>query len=492
MNIIPKPHKIKTLSPARFAYSPEDAEKIYDPTVPAEGYKLVSSGEGLKIFASDDAGFFYGKISAEWLGADGDMPDVIVSDAPRFAYRGFMIDCARHFFSVEELLKRIDTASKFKLNVFHWHLTDDQGWRAEIERYPRLTEIGSYRTSTRGDGKPVKGFYTKADMRRVVEYAAERFINVLPEVDLPGHMSAAVASYPQLGCTGAEIAVKDSFGIHEDVLCAGNDFVYEFICNVIDELAEIFPFGYFHIGGDEALRLKWLDCEKCREKMRLNALADEDELQGYMMNHALAHLKKLGKRGIVWNDGMASNVDPEAVMQYWKDDGASLKKAVARMRGGTDTVMSPFFAYYLDYPYGMTPLKKCFMRNPVPKGADEKKVLGVECALWTEYVDNADKLDYQLFPRLAAVAERAWSAWHTDYRAFKRRLRAAYNIFDKCGVKYATMNKADPNPIAALVSLIRFALNVMDPSMKESLLRQKLNAKRLKEKYSPVNERDRI
>lgn len=486
MNIIPKPLSFKVVSPARFKHAASDAVRVDDPTVPKEGYRLVSSREGLKIYASTDAGFYYGKITAEWLSAEGDMPDVIVTDAPRFGYRGFMIDCARHFFTVEELLKRIEVASKFKLNVFHWHLTDDQGWRAEIKRYPRLTEIGSYRPSTRGDSKPVKGFYTREDMRLVVEYAAERHINVLPEVDLPGHMSAAVASYPQLGCTGAEITVKDSFGIHEDVLCAGSDFTYEFIDNVLGELAEIFPFEYFHIGGDEALRLRWLDCEKCQEKMELNGLSDEDELQGFVMNAALKRLKELGKTGIVWNDGMSLNVSSDAAMQYWKDDASSLKKAVERINSGTKTVISPFFAYYLEYPYGMTSLKKCFSRDPVPKGADEENILGVECALWTEYVETADKLDYRLFPRLAAVAERGWSEWHTDYRSFKTRLGAAYNIFDKYGVKYATIRKADPAPIGKIAELIGFVANIMDPTMKESLQRQKLNRKRLKEKYKTV------
>ena len=484
MKIIPEPQSIISDSPETFSYTPDDAVAMFDASIPQEGYKLVSSRDGLRIHCSTEAGFFYGKVTAEWLSPDGYMPSVTVSDYPRFGYRGFMIDCARHFFTVEELLKRIEVASRFKLNVFHWHLTDDQGWRAEIRRYPRLTEIGSYRTGTKGDGKPVKGFYTQEDMRRVVEFAAERHISVLPEIDLPGHMSAAIAAYPQLGCSGKEIAVKETFGIHEEVLCAGSELTYEFIFNVLDELVEIFPFEYFHIGGDEALRLNWLDCDKCRRKIEEEGLKNEDELQAYMMNVVAEHLARRGKTAVAWNDGMnADNISPGIVMQYWKDDKKSLKRAAAHMNVGTKAVMSPFFAYYLEYPYGMTSLKKCFSRDPVPKGAGEKSIKGVECAIWTEYIADTERMDEMLYPRLAAVAERGWSRWHADYRSFKTRLGAAYNIFDKYGVGYATMVEVDPGPVRKIASLLKFGKNFLHPSMKESLKRQKLNRKRLKEKY---------
>lgn len=482
--LIPLPEQMKILSPARYLYTAEDARRIADDTLPEEGYRLLADGDGLKIYCSSDKGFFYGKITAEWLSMDGEMPHVEIVDRPVFRHRGFMIDTARHFFPVEVLLKRIDVASKLKLNVFHWHLTDDQGWRAETEGYPRLTEIGSYRTGTRGDGKPVKGFYTKEDMKKVVEFAAERYISVMPEVDIPGHMSAAIASYPALGCDGKEIAVKDSFGIHENVLCAGKESSYRFIDCVIDELTEIFPYKYFHIGGDEALRLKWLDCEDCQNKMAEEGLADEDELQAYMMNYAAKKLAEKGRVAVVWNDGMrGDNISDEIVMQYWKDDAASRKAAVRRINEGHKAIISPFFSYYFDYPYAMTPLKRCFGCNPVLKGINASSVVGVEGELWTEYVDDEEKMDLRLYPRLAVIAERGWAKYHTDYRSFRERLPAAYNMFDNSGVKYAKIKEADPNPFKRLVDMIKFGSAVLDATMMQSMERQKLNKKRLKEKY---------
>ena len=483
--LIPAPEKFDILSAEVFPYTAADAERIDDASLPAEGYRLRADGDGLKIYCSSDAGFFYGKITAEWLSADNRMPHAEILDRPVFGHRGFMIDCARHFFPVETLLRRIEAASKLKLNVFHWHLSDDQGWRAEIEGYPRLTSIGSYRTGTRGDGRPVKGFYTKEDMKKVVSFAAERHISVMPEIDIPGHMSAAIAAYPSLSCDGGEIAVKDSFGIHENVLCAGKETSYRFIDRIVDEMSEIFPFGYFHIGGDEALRLKWLDCEDCQRKMAEEGLADEDELQAYLMNYAAARLAEKGKTAVVWNDGMrGANISKDIVMQYWKDDSVSRKRAVAAINDGTKAIISPFFSYYLDYPYGMTPLKKTYACDPVLKGISAKAVTGVECELWTEYIADENALDAKLFPRIAAVAERGWSKYVRDYGDFKSRLTAAYNIFDNVGVKYATIKEADPGPVKRLTGLLKFGFGVLDATMMQSLKRQKLNKKRLKEKYS--------
>lgn len=483
--LIPAPEKFELLSTEQYGYTAADAERIFDENLPYEGYRLRADGDGLKIYCSSDVGYFYGKVTAEWLSADGKMPHAEILDRPVFGYRGFMIDTARHFFPVETLLNRIEVAARLKLNVFHWHLSDDQGWRAQIEAYPKLTEIGSFRTDTRGDGKPVKGFYTKEDMRKVVEFAAERHVSVLPEIDFPGHMSAAIAAYPSLSCDGKEIAVKNSFGIHENVLCAGKETSYRFIDTVIDELSEIFPFKYFHIGGDEALRLKWLECEDCQRKIAEEDLADEEELQAYMMNRAAEKLAEKGKTAIVWNDGMkGENISESIVMQYWKESPDYLNRAVSAAKAGAKILVSPFSAYYFDYPYGMTPLKKTFKFNPVPKGVPERSVLGVECELWTEYVTDEATLDKRLYPRIAATAERGWSKFHTDYDDFKLRLTAAYNMFDNLGVKYATINEADPNPVAGLKELFKFGINALDGTLIESFKRLKLNKKRLKEKYS--------
>ena len=459
MNIIPKPLSFKVVSPARFKHAASDAVRVDDPTVPKEGYRLVSSREGLKIYASTDAGFYYGKITAEWLSAEGDMPDVIVTDAPRFGYRGFMIDCARHFFTVEELLKRIEVASKFKLNVFHWHLTDDQGWRAEIKRYPRLTEIGSYRTSTRGDSKPVKGFYTREDMRLVVEYAAERHINVLPEVDLPGHMSAAVASYPQLGCTGAEITVKDSFGIHEDVLCAGSDFTYEFIDNVLGELAEIFPFEYFYIGGDEAPKKEWKKCPYWQKTIQDEGLKDEEDLQGYFNNKIAVYLQRKGKRMIGWNEILkASKLENSVIAEYWTPQKDAAVEEY--LEAGKNVIIAKHQAFYFDMPYAQNRLKTTYGFTPEKYGINAGKdgILGMEGTLWTEWISTEERIWFQVFPRMQALSEVAWTDEKLrNYKDFAARLKRMLPLFDKAGLGFCPVSMWNPkNPFIRARTLRAF------------------------------------
>ena len=480
--VIPKPLSAKILSPSTYCYKESDAVRHYDELIPPEGYRLTVDGNGLNVYCSDDAGYFYALVTVRQLLATGDLGHVEIKDAPRYAYRGFMLDCARHFFSIEEIKRRLDVMALFKLNVFHWHLTDDQGWRIQSERYPLLTDIGSYRSSTRGDGKPVKGFYTKAEMREIVDYAAERFINVLPEFDIPGHASAAIAAYPALSCDGAEIAVKDSFGIHQEVFCAGKESTYDFLKDVIREICEIFPFGYVHLGGDEALRLKWMDCEDCNRVMRDNSLKDYDELQAYLMDKVADACRECGKTVINWNDGMrGANTASDIVMQYWSEGGDSKQKLKSELAAGRKVIMSPFFSYYLDYPYGMTPLRKTFAFDPEKYDEGCKGgVIGVEAPLWTEYVDSAARIDYQAYPRLFAVAERAWSPWHDDYKDFLTRLKYIYNLIDKPGVKCAKIGEVDPWPLRALAEVVRFGMNASDKTLREAGARVRLNKKRLK------------
>ena len=482
VGVIPRPSSVKILSPSTYCYKESDAVRHYDELIPREGYRLTVDGNGLNIYCSDDAGYFYALVTVRQLLAAGDLKHIEIKDAPRYAYRGFMLDCARHFFTVEEIKRHLDVMALFKLNVFHWHLTDDQGWRIQSERYPLLTDIGSYRSSTRGDGKPVKGFYTKEEMREIVEYAAARYIDVLPEFDIPGHASAAIAAYPALSCTGAEIAVKESFGIHEEVFCPGKEVTYRFLADVIGEIMDIFPFGYVHLGGDEALRLKWMDCEDCARVMRENSLKDYDELQAYFMDKIADVCRARGKTVINWNDGMrGANTASDIVMQYWSEGGdnkARLKKALG---AGRKVIMSPFFSYYLDYPYGMTPLRKTFAFDPEAYDEGGKGgVIGVEAPLWTEYVDSSDRIDYQAYPRLFAVAERAWSPWHEDYKDFLARLKYIYNLIDKQGVKCAKIGEVDPSPLRALAEVIKFGINISDKTLREAGARVRLNKKRLK------------
>ena len=482
VNIIPKPLSAKILSPSTYCYKESDAVRHHDELIPPSGYRLTVDDKGLNVYCSDDAGFFYAVVSVKQLLMQGDLPHVEIKDAPRYGYRGFMLDCARHFFGIEEIKRCIDMMAMFKMNVFHWHLTDDQGWRIQIGRYPLLTDIGSYRSSTRGDGKPVKGFYTQDEMREIVGYAKERFIDVLPEIDIPGHASAAIAAYPSVSCTGAQIAVKDSFGIHEEVFCAGKEETYGFLSDIIDEVAKIFPFEYIHLGGDEALRLKWLDCEDCNRVMKENGLKDYDELQAYFMDKVADAARRNGKTVINWNDGMCGgNTASDIVMQYWSEGGENRKRLKDVLGAGRKVIMSPFFSYYLDYPYGMTPLKKTFRFDP--EAYDEEKrggVIGVEAPLWTEYVDSEERIVYQAYPRMFAVAERGWSEWHDDYKDFLRRLRYVYNLIDKPGVKCAKISDVDPNPLRALCEVVRFGMNANDKTLREAGARVRLNKKRLK------------
>lgn len=483
--IIPKPQYAKILSNNVFNYTEKDVTREVDLSLAKKGeYTLKIDEKGIFVSAKDDIGFFYADKSIEQLLLQGALPHCEIKDLPKYEYRGFMLDCARHFFSVETVKKQIDMISKFKMNVFHWHLTDDQGWRIQIDKYPLLTEIGSYRAGTRGDNKPVSGYYTKDEIREIVAYAKERYIDVIPEIDMPGHFSSACASYPHLSCSGVRPNVKEGFGIHVDVACAGKESTYEFIKDIIDEVVELFPYEYVHLGGDEALRTDWLDCSDCQRTIQENGLKDEDELQAYFMNKIVSYLNSKGKKAINWNDGMiAENVRDDIVIQHWQEGKKSLEATVRELKKGRTAIISPFFSYYLDYPYGMTPLKKTFKCNP--KIVDEDvNILGVECPLWTEYVDSEEKLEKQVYPRLLAVAERGWSEYHNNYKDFDARVKLVSNMFDKYGIKCARIKDANPTIFTGkLISLIKFFWNAKDKTLLESQIRINTNRRRLKEKY---------
>ena len=483
--IIPKPQSVKLLSDKTFNYNAESVVREIDSSLTKKGeYSIKIDENGVLVRAHDEVGFFYADKSIEQLLLQGALPNCEIWDYPQYEYRGFMLDCARHFFGIETIKKQIDMIAKFKMNIFHWHLTDDQGWRIQIDKYPLLTEIGSYRSGTRGDNKPVSGYYTKEDIKEVVAYAKERYVDVIPEIDIPGHFSAVCASYPHLSCSGIRPKVKESFGIHVDVACAGKESTYEFIKDVLDEVVELFPYEYIHLGGDEALRLDWLDCPDCQRTIRENGLKNEDELQAYFMNKVVAYLTDKGKKAINWNDGMlAENVCKDIVIHYWQENKEAREATLRELKNGRKAIISPFFSYYLDYPYGMTSLKKSFKFNP--KGMLESgNVMGVECPLWTEYVDSEEKLEWQVYPRLLAVAERGWSEYHDNYEDFALRIKLISNIFDKYGIKCARIKDVNPTIFTGkLISLIKFIWNIKDKTLLESQKRINTNRTRLKEKY---------
>jgi hexosaminidase len=340
-----------------------------------------------------------------------------------------------------------------KMNIFHFSLTQDQGWRIEIKKYPKLTEIGSKRKDTKiGNhlskayrGKSHEGFYTQGEIRDIVQYAKERYIEVVPELNLPGHSTAAIASYPYLSCTGQQLEVKTKPGIYHDIYCAGKEEVFKFLEGVFDEIVDLFPSDIIHIGGDEAPKSRWKNCPLCQERIKKEGLKDEHELQVYFMNRIGTYLKSKGKRVIGWNEILGGNLDSTTIVQWWKGNKKKMKPYLKTMR---KFVMSNFGYTYLDYNYLMHPMRKFYSYEPVlePIGVFEENILGVETPIWTEWVPNLERLGWQVFPRLFAIAEVAWTQNELkDYANFKKRIPHILKYLDALGMPYANLDKVDPS-----------------------------------------------
>lgn len=435
-----------------------------------EGYRLSSRASGLTIRAASAAGVFYGLQSlrqllppqVERLGAGAapvlEVPAMQITDKPRFGWRGVMLDCARHLFSVAEIKAFLDAMALQKLNVLHWHLVDDQGWRLQIRKYPKLTEVGGWRAQSprrgnreKGDGTPYGGYYTQAQVREVVAYAAERFITVVPEIEMPGHAAAAIAAYPQLGNTdipGFKPQVLDSWGIHPFTY-APSEKVFRFIADVMAEVAELFPSKYIHIGGDEALKDQWKQSKFAQGVIRKHGLKDEYGLQGWFVRRVETILASYGRRLIGWDEINEGGLSPKATMMVWRD----WKWAELAIQQGNDVVMTPKTHCYLDYYqadpakadepeaiHGLITLEKAYSLDPVPPGlpADAARhVLGVQGNLWSEYLPDARQQQYMAFPRLCALAEVGWSPpEQKDWKGFKVRLAPLLERLRLLGVNY--------------------------------------------------------
>ena len=425
-----------------------------------EGYRLTVTSKHITIAGATAAGVFYGiqtlRKSLPVIKGDAatsiSMPAVVIDDAPRFVYRGMMLDCARHFFPVSFVKEFIDILALHGLNTFHWHLTDDQGWRIEIKAYPRLTEIGSQRSGTVignnsdvDDGIVYGGFYTQQDVKDIVAYAQDRFITVIPEIDMPGHAMAALAAYPELGCTGGPYQVGHRWGVYNDVLCVGNEKTYDFVRNVLSEVISLFPSEYIHIGGDETPTVRWDKCPRCQ------AVQHEGEtLQGHFTKIVERFLASKGRHMIGWDELLGSGISTDATIMSWRGTKPGVKAAEA----GHDVVMTPLTHCYFDYYQtekhnyepsitGMWPIdvNKVYSLNPVPdslSASAKKHIIGVQANLWTEYIPSAAVAEYMLLPRLAALAEVQWSAsYKKDFDAFKLRLTRFTHLYDLCGWKYA-------------------------------------------------------
>ena len=432
-----------------------------------EGYVLTTTPEGISINGQTENGVFYGiqtlrkSIPAEAKGATILIPAGEIKDEPRFSYRGMHLDVGRHFFPIEFIKKYIDLLALHNMNTFHWHLTEDQGWRIEIKKYPKLTEIGSQRSRTvigrntqEYDNTPYGGFYTQEEAKEIVKYAQERYITVIPEVDLPGHMLAALAAYPEMGCTGGPYEVCPRWGVFEDVLCIGNDKTMQFLENVMSEIIEIFPSEYVHIGGDEAPRTRWEKCPKCQARIKAEGLkADknhtaEDRLQSYCMTRIEKFLNSKGRRIIGWDEILEGDVAPNATVMSWR--GASGGIEAAQM--GHDVIMTPntycYFDYYQtadtkDEPLGIggyVPIEKVYSLDPTFDLNEEQKkhIIGAQANLWTEYITTTEHVEYMVLPRMAALAEVQWTQPEKkDFKDFTKRLARLMKFYQRDGFNYA-------------------------------------------------------
>ena len=440
-----------------------------------EAYSLTVSNKGIKIAGKTAAGVFYGiqtlrKSLPVLDNAEAiTLPATVISDAPRFGYRGMMLDCGRHFWPVPFVKKFIDILALHNMNVFHWHLNEDQGWRIEIKKYPKLTEIGSKRSCTVlghnsdiDDGTPYEGFYTQDEAREIVRYAAERNITVIPEIDMPGHTVAALASYPELGCTGGPYSVGYGWGIYKDVLCLGNEKVYTFLQNIIDELIDIFPAKYIHIGGDESPTVRWENCPKCQALAKANNV-DAKHLQGVFTNRMEKYINSKGRSIIGWDEIAQGNINKSATIMSWRGVEPGSKATEA----GHDVIMSPTTYCYFDYYQsenkdkepmcigGYLPVSKVYEFDAAPESLSEtakKHILGVQANLWTEYVNTTNMVEYMILPRMAALSEVQWTpVARKNFDEFVKRETHMTNIYDRCGYRYAIhLWPERPRPLDAL------------------------------------------
>lgn len=384
--------------------------------IPDEGYVLDINRDSICIKGSTVNGVFYGVKSLEQIiyECGAVLPSIHIEDEPRFGYRAFMLDVGRYYYGVQDIKNFIDIMAVLKLNYFHWHLTEDQGWRIEIKKYPKLTEIGSKRTHTNFNRVPHSGFYTQEDIKEVVEYAHRKFIKVIPEIDIPGHMQAAIACYPELGCFDRKLSVATHWGVKHDILCAGKPQTMQFIKDVLSEVIELFTDGYIHLGGDEAVKTLWKICPHCTARIVELGLNNANELQAHMINEIAQFLKQANYKAIIWNEFEASEMcSKDIIWQYYtastsKNDTDS--KIAFEANNGRKIINGSSKAYYLDLPYNQIPLKTAYEYEPIVNGVKKfENIIGVEGALWTEYVPNINKALRMAYPRLYAVAESGWT-----------------------------------------------------------------------------------
>lgn len=493
---------------------------VMDQSLPSEAYILDITKKAVTIKASGLNGFIYAiqsikqmlpveiytataALEKEWT-----LPCASINDSPRFGYRGMHIDVARHFFDTDQMKKVLDVMEIHKLNTLHWHLTDDQGWRIEIKKYPELIAKGSVRKGTvvrkewdNYDNIPYGGYYTTEQIKEVIEYAASKGINVIPEIDLPGHMLAALTAYPQYGCTGGPYDVWGRWGVADDVLCAGNEKAMVFLENILAEVAELFPSEYIHIGGDECPKVRWEKCPKCQAKIKELGLKDDEHfkaehyLQSYVMERMEKFLETKGKKIIGWDEILEGTPGPNSTIMSWRGSDGGIKAS----KMGHDVIMTPNSHFYFDYyqgadqdfePFGIggyIPLERAYSYEPYTDDMDDNArshILGVQANLWTEYVKTADHLEYMLLPRMSALSEVQWcNADNKDWNRYFAGVSHLFEIYDALGYNYSSTSfgvhaeeTTDPAKNCVVVKLytaedapIRYTLDGTEPTEESTL-----------------------
>lgn len=475
-----------------------------------EAYNIRVNSDIILLDGASAAGTFYAVQTLRKALPQGKTTKVIlpgteVNDYPRFSYRGAHLDVSRHFVTADSVRRFIDMIALHNINRMHWHLTDDQGWRVEIKKYPKLTEIGSQRAQTvighnsgKYDGKPYGGFYTQKEIKEIVKYAQERNITIIPEIDMPGHMLAALAAYPEMGCTGGPYKVWEIWGVSDDVLCAANPKTYQFIDDVLDEITKLFPSKYIHVGGDECPKDQWKKCPKCQAFIKENKLeADgkhtaEERLQSYVINHAEKHLNALGRQMIGWDETLEGGLAPNATVMSWRGEAGGIEAA----KQHHDVIMTPNTYLYFDYYQsadvknepeaigGYLPIERVYSYEPMPQSLtteEQKYIIGVQANCWTEYMKTYNQVEYMELPRMAALSEIQWcSAEQKNFDAFMQRLpklislyrtkqynysKVIYNVSMKLATD--TVNHAIVATLSTLDNAeIRYTLDGTEPSAK--------------------------
>ncbi|MBR6692213.1 MAG: family 20 glycosylhydrolase [Bacteroidaceae bacterium] len=433
----------------------------------SEAYKLTVDEEGVNITGTSAAGVFYGiqTLRKSIPANEGEvlLPAVTINDSPRFSYRGAHLDVSRHYFTTDSIKRFIDMLALHNLNRFHWHLTDDQGWRVEIKKYPKLTTVAAERDETvigrnsgNYDGQHYGPFfYTQEECREIVAYAAERHITVIPEIDLPGHMQAALAAYPEYGCTGGPYEVWKMWGVSDNVLCAGNDATLSFIEDVLTEVIDVFPSEYIHIGGDECPKTQWEKCPKCQARIKELGIKGDDKhsaemyLQSFVINHAEKFLNSKGRQIIGWDEILEGGLAPNATVHSWR----GIEGGIEAAKQGHDCIMSPTTFMYFDYYQtkytdeeplaigGYVPVEKVYSFEPMDPSLtpdEQKHIIGVQANLWSEYIPTFSHVEYMELPRMAALCEVQWcKPEKKNFEEFKQRLLQLIGIYEKYGYNYA-------------------------------------------------------